>query len=161
MAAAVAIIFIMPGCKPTEANYKTAYDAAKNRREAADRERMIPVTGLQSDDGPQLRVIDGDTVYVDRQVLRHADGRPPVADWYVAIGVFRMNTNAEASVSHIDTAGWPNATVLKGGTDRWYATADWTATLDSAKAVARRFMDQHPEYPFVGLPGAPVLVKVR
>ena len=67
-AAMVALMFV--GCKPTENNYKAAYDAAVSKRQEVAKEQMRPASGLMSDDGPQLRVVDGDSVYVLRERSR-------------------------------------------------------------------------------------------
>ena len=81
-----ALMFV--GCKPTEKNYKAAYDAALSRRQEVAQEQMRPATGLLSDDGPQMRIVGGDTVYVLRERLRLTDGTRVPGKWCVGVGVF-------------------------------------------------------------------------
>lgn len=155
-AALVALTLI--GCKPTENNYKSAYDAAKAKREQAAAEQMRPATGLLSDDGPQLRILDGDSIFVDRQRLRTPDGKPMPGKWAVAVGMFKMDTNAKATVDAIKQNGFPDAVVAKASGQRFYALSNTVSTLDSAVVEAKVFMRAYPDYPYVGLPASPVII---
>lgn len=151
-----ALMFV--SCKPTEANYKAAYDAAKARREQAAAEQMRPASGLLSDDGPQLRVFDGDTVYINRERLRYFDGGKLGGKWAVAVSMFKMDTNAKAAAEAISEKGFPHAMAVKAPGGKYYTVCDTVATLDDARVRGAEFVKAFPEYPFVGLPGAPVLI---
>lgn len=155
-AAFVALTLI--SCKPTEKNYKSAYDAAQRKRDEAVREQMIPSTGMMSMDGPQLRVVNGDSVYVLRERLRTAVGKVLPSPWVVAVGVYKMDTNANASVESLKAKGWENAMVARGPGSKYYAIAAEAPTLEIAAESAAKFKKTFPDYPFIGLPGAPVLV---
>lgn len=149
---------MLVSCKPTEKNYRTAYDAALRKRAEVAEQQMRPATGLLSDDGPQLRVVDGDSVFVLRERLRHLDGSRPGGHWAVAVGVFKIDTNAKASASDLAAAGWKSAMPAKVPGGDFYALADTVASLDEARDRAARFKLDFPDYPYVGLPGAPVLI---
>ena len=155
-AALAALMFV--GCKPTEKNYKAAYDAALAKRQEAAAEQMRPATGLLSDDGPQLRVVDGDTVYVLKERIRMLDGAQVPGHWAVAVGVYKMDTNAKASAADLRAKGFPKALVARAGGAKYYTVVSTVETLDSARVAARVFGMSFPQYPYVGLPGAPVLI---
>lgn len=155
-AAMAALAFI--GCKPTEQGYRAAYDAAKAKREQVAAEQMRPATGLLSDDGPQLRVIGSDSVFVDKVRLRNLDGTRLTGKWAVAVGVFKMDTNAKSTVEAIRSQGFDHAVTAKASGGKYYALSDTVGTLDEARASALAFKQKFPDYPFVGLPGAPVLI---
>ncbi|WP_300923893.1 MULTISPECIES: hypothetical protein [Muribaculaceae] len=155
-AALVALMFI--GCKPTVKNYRAAYDAALAKREQAAAEQMRPATGLLSDDGPQMRIIDGDTLYVLKARLRLPDGTVPPGRWAVAVSLFKMDTNAKAAAAAVRDRGFDGATYLKASGGRYYTVSGVVSSLDSAAMEARRFDKAFPSYPYVGLPGAPVLI---
>lgn len=106
LSAAVMAALLLASCKPTEKNYKAAYDAALEKREAAMREQMIPTTGLMSDDGPQMRVVEGDTVYVLREALRRGEPSRKVGGWSVAVALYKMETNARANVENLVSEGY-------------------------------------------------------
>lgn len=155
---AILIALTFVGCKPTERNYQAAYDAALQKREAARAEDNLPATGLLSDDGPQLRVLDGDTVYVLRETLRQADGKRIAGRWSVAVGEYRMDTNAKANAEALRSQGWPDAFTAKATGGRWYTLLRSVSTLDSARNISVGFRGAHPGYPYVGLPSSPVII---
>lgn len=153
------IAALFAGCKPTEKNYREAYDAAKAKREAAEAETMIPATGLMSDDGPQLRVVDGDSLYVSRDRLRKVPGEDSeFGKFNVAVGVYKMNTNAKAQASQLTEEGYKAMAAQTTG-DRWYTVAGVFETLPEAAEFIRKFKAKHKNYPYIGLPDAPVIVQ--
>ncbi|MDE6255610.1 MAG: SPOR domain-containing protein [Muribaculaceae bacterium] len=153
-----AVIVILSGCKPTENNYRQAYDAAKAKREAANAEAMVPATGLLSDDGISLKVIEGDSVYVSRDRLRRDPETPDVPKAYnVAVGVYKMNTNAKAQASALSEKGYDAHAVMTTG-DRWYTVAGCFDSLDEARSFIKDFKKKNPGYPYIGLPGSPIVI---
>lgn len=152
------VALMLVGCKPTENNYQAAYDAAVAKRQEAAKEQMRPATGLLSDDGPQLRIVDGDSIYVLREMVRSIEGKRVPAKWLVAVGVYKMDTNAKASANALRSEGFPDAFAAKAAGDKHYTVAATTSTLDSARIVSKVFEEAFPEYPYIGLPGAPVLI---
>lgn len=155
-AALVALILV--ACKPTEANYKKAYDAALAKRQQVAEEQMRPASGLLSDDGPMRRVLDGDTVYVLAERLRTLDGNKLPGSWALAVGAYKMDTNAKASAEDLKADGYVNAQPAIGPGKKYYTILHTASSLDSVKAEAVKFVENYPHYPFVGLPGAPVLI---
>ncbi|MDE6718161.1 MAG: SPOR domain-containing protein [Muribaculaceae bacterium] len=149
---------LIAGCKPTENNYRSAYEAAKNKREAANAEQMIPATGLLSDDGTMLKVVDGDTVFVSRDRLRRDSVSEKILDTYnVAVGVYKMNTNAYAQAKALKEKGYNSVAVQTTG-DRWYTIAGSFPTIEEAKGFILKFGKDNKGYPYIGLPGAPVII---
>lgn len=155
-AAIVALIFV--GCKPTENNYRKAYDAAIAKREAAAAEQMRPATGLLSDEGPQLRVMDGDSIYILKETIRNDDGSRLSGKWAVAVGRYKMDTNAKASASDMKAKGFPNAKTVKSVGGNHYVLTTTVESLDSARVAAKVFQMSMPQYYYVGLPGSPLLI---
>ena len=155
-AVVAALIFV--SCKPTEKNYKAAYDAAKAKREQAAAEQMRPATGLMTDDGPKLRVIAGDTLFMSQERLRMPDGSRVPGHWAVAVALFKMNTNARASAEALRDKGYDRAVAVNAPEGRHYALATTVSTLDSAKMAVGEFRTANPDYPYIGLPGAPVII---
>ena len=153
----VALMFA--SCKPTENNYKSAYDAALEKREAANREQMIPATGLLSDDGPQLRVLDGDSIFVLKEALRRGEPAEKLTGWSVAVALYKMETNATANAEDLRESGWKNAFAAYAKGEKWYVVVDNVSTLDSARMVSKLFIKKHKGYPYVGLPKKPVLIR--
>lgn len=155
---AVAAGVMSGGCKPTEKNYRAAYDAALAKRDKVAEEQMRPANGLLSDDGPQQRVYEGDTIYVLREIIRMPDGGRLPSKWVVAVGMFKMDTNAKAGAEALKEEGWPAAFHAKAMGGKYYTIADTASTLGGAAEAAKRFQSKMKKYPYVGFPGAPVLI---
>lgn len=155
-AAVVALMFI--GCKPTEQNYRNAYDAALAKRQQAAEEQMRPATGLLSDEGPMMRVIKGDTIFVQSEALRTLDSKRLPGRMAIAVGLYKMDTNAKASAEDLTAQGYPQATAARARGDRYYTIALTSANMDSLIMEVKNFREKFPEYPYVGLPGSPVII---
>lgn len=149
---------LLASCKPTENNYRQAYDAAKAKREAANAEAMMPTTGLLNDDGTSLKIVNGDSLFVSKDRLRRDPEQPDILKTYnVAVGVYKMNTNAKAQAAALCEKGYDAHAVQTTG-DRWYALAGGFDSLDEALDFIRGFKKKNPGYPYIGLPGSPVII---
>lgn len=149
---------LFAACKPTENNYRAAYDAAKAKREAANAEAMVPATGLLSDDGTSLKIVNGDSLFVSKDRLRRDPEQPDLLKTYnVAVGVYKMNTNAKAQAAALSEKGYSAHAVQTTG-DRWYTIAAAFDSLDEAQAFIKEFKKKNPGYPYIGLPGSPVVI---
>lgn len=149
---------VVSSCKPTENNYRQAYDAAKAKREAANAEAMVPTTGLLSDDGTSLKIVNGDSLFVSNDRLRREPAMTDVMKRYnVAVGVYKMNTNAKAQAAALTEKGYNAHAVMTTG-DRWYTIAGCFDTIEEAQAFIKEFKKKNPGYPYIGLPGSPVVI---
>ena len=155
---ALLAVGFLAGCKPTENNYRQAYDAAKARREAANAEAMMPTSGLLSDDGTSLKIVNGDSLFVSKDRLRRDSEQPDLLKTYnVAVGVYKMNTNAKAQAAALSDKGYDAHAVQTTG-DRWYTIAGGFDSLDEAQEFIKGFKKKNPGYPYIGLPGSPVII---
>lgn len=151
-------IAIFSSCKPTEKNYRSAYDAAIAKREKANSENMLPATGLLSVDGPRLHVVNGDTLYVLNERLKGYPDSIRLNEYNVAIAMFKMRTNASALASRLD-AGTERFIVAQGREGKWYTLAGSFDSLEKAIKAALNFKKEHWEYNYISLPGAPVIIR--
>lgn len=150
------------GCKPTEKNYKSAYDAAVNKRQASetlDSDLGIPGGKLQQVDGPATRVVNGDTVYVTVQHLKFIDGVEHEMHRYnVAVCAYKMKTNSAALVSDLFSKGY-QAFGVQNPEGMFYVIAGSFNTLDEAAAFDRSFRTKETQHVYSGLPSAPVIIE--
>lgn len=151
---AAVLLLGVTACKPTEKGYQAAYDAALAKRQAAQQEQMLPAQGMQMDDGPQIRVVGGDSVYVDRQRIKAAEGSAWELDKFnVAVSFFKMKTNAEASAAMMKDKGY-KAIAAQSARERWYVVVGEFPSLQEAVDFYKEFMKKNPDYKYIGLPGA-------
>lgn len=148
---------LFSSCKTTEKNYQQAYDAAKAKREAARAESM-PEEGLLSDDGPTLKVVEGENLYVSRDRLSlPKDGDREPMPYSVAVSLYKMPTNARAQAQTLAKKGYDAFEARTTG-DRWYVVAGAFRTQIEARDFIKEFRKKNPGYSYIGLPDAPVIV---
>lgn len=157
----LSVVLLLSGCKPTEAGYKNAYDAALAKRQAAEAEAMIPATGLIPIDGPKKQVIYGDSLFVENERLsRNEVGGEPLA-YYVVVAKFKMSTNAKANANALKAKGWQNANAYQITGDRWCVVIGGDSDLKKAVEMLRKFEKSNADYPYIGLPGAPIILRAN
>lgn len=156
---AALLLIASAGCKPTESNYKAAYDAAQKKRQAVDADMVLPAGGLQSIDGPRKRVVDGDSLYVVKEHLKFTGGLEKVMHrWNVAVSAYKMPTNCAAQVSELYTKGY-KAFSVENAEGRFYVVAGAFDTLEEAAVFAREYRATHKPSEFIGLPGEPMIIE--
>lgn len=167
-------VLALTACKPTEKNYRSAYDIAVNKRQAE--QQALDAEGLVSEDAPKPRYIDGDTLYFANEIIRMdedfapykdakskvaAEGTPvenPLKALNVAVGMFKMNTNARSGASDLRDKGFSAFPVRAQG-GKWYIIAGSFDTLDSARVFIKDFTRRNPSFPYIGLNGRPVIIR--
>lgn len=149
-------------CKPTEKNYKAAYDVAVKKREmSADPERAEGHRVI-SVDGPRM-VSVGNRVYaLVTDFLKSTDESAtpaPQPHYRVAVGRYQMPTNARAQVADLRGNGYPDAELMRDGKDRYYVVAAGFDRLEDAAACVKSLMEKFPSTMFVGLDGNPLIIE--
>lgn len=156
---AVAGMSLLSACKPTEKNYRAAYDAAVAKRQAAEAEAMLPASGLISADGPQMRVVEGDTLFVESLRLRSDSAAWHQPAMAIAVSLYKMPTNARSAAAMLRDKGFRDAVAARATGDRWYVLAGGTESLKEAREFVKNFKKDMKEFPYIGLPGAPVIIR--
>lgn len=154
MMAAVAAM-ALTGCKPTEKNYRAAYDAALNKRQQT--QAALDADGLISEDAPRLRVVQGDSIYLINDVLR-PNGVSKLKYMNVVVAKFKMPTNARAGAEALKAKGY-DAFAARATGDNWYIVGGAFDTLDSAREFIRRFRKENPSYPYIGIDGHAAVIR--
>lgn len=154
--------FFLTSCKPTEKGYQAAYDAAKNKREAVltDLGVDLPEGAFQQVDGPQLKEVDGEHVYVLNERLKPADFVMELPEQYnVAIGKYKMITNCKAQAEELLHNGY-HAFPAQAKDDVYYTIAGSFSTLSEAVKFSQEYQKGKNRI-YVGLPEAPVIIYSR
>ena len=155
--AATFMVCGMWSCKPTEKNYKAAYDAALGKRQQSDLDIPIPGGTLLVDGSPRKVTVNGDSVYISNEKLKSEDGTGYVKHRYnVAVGSYKMLTNCSAHVSDLVNKGY-EAFAAESSQGKYYVIAGSFDSLEEAASLAVSFSSREKKAFFVGLPGAPVI----
>lgn len=154
--AAVLLVLVLTGCKPTEKNYRAAYDKARLKREAEQEARReieqdlnIVGTGVvQEVDGVRLETIGDETVWVLHQRIK---SDPAVGPY--ALAVARMGMRANALALAEDYEGWR---AVKAG-DSYLVLAGEADTPDGILLLKHEFEKRHKDFRPLNLPGVTIV----
>lgn len=158
---AVVVLITLGACKPSENNYRLAYETAMQRDREGLEEGVYEL--IQQEKLPPMIHVLGDSVRVQRLPL--AAFYCPGADsidkcvpqcYNVAVARYKMPTNARAHADRLAGEGYRSA-VLKSGASLYYVMAGLVESLDSAARLARKYDLSHAgEY--IGIP-CPVAIQ--
>lgn len=159
-----ALLLLLGACKPSEKNYRLAYEAARDRERKSNEALGIDAGMLLSVDGAVATAVDGDTIYVQPLTVSVAEVPDSTSmgtgDRGVAIARHSMRANAASQLA--DLAGRNRGMFLaRDGEGRWYVMLGRFSADREALQAIRLFGESNPGYPFVGLPGRPVVVTVK
>lgn len=145
------------GCKPTERNYKAAYDAAVAKRQTVDVDLDIAEDDLIQEGQPSPRTLMGQQVlYLASPLSPVSEGGAVPEKYNVVCGAFKMPVNALDQSRNLRHEGL-DAFAARGEQDRYYTVAGTFDNLDDALAFYASFMKKHPDFRFVGIPGLTLL----
>ena len=144
------------GCKPTEKNYRAAYDAALNKR--AQAAESVAADGLISDDAPRRIVIGGkDYSVIDENVKADSDD-DTLGKVLVAVARFKMPTNARAGAEALREKGY-GAVAARAMGEKWYIIAGSFPDVGEAASFIAGFRKDNPGFMFIGLDGEPLIIR--
>lgn len=146
---------ISVSCKPTEKNYREAYDVAIAKKQKAEND--LNADGLISSDAPMRKIVNGDTLYFKGAVLMLRPGEGELKEYNIVVDEFKMPTNARSGVAALKEGGF-DAFPAKSTGGRWYVVAGTSESLDGAASLIRKFRTRYPSYPYIGL-GRPVIIR--
>lgn len=150
------------GCKPTEKNYKAAYDAALAKRQAEqnDPDMNLPVSGYHTMDSPQVKRIGDKDYYYQFVRLRPLADSVKMHAYNVAVAVYKMPTNCEAQVADLRELGY-NSFGAKSADDRYYVLIGSYPEMQAAAAEIDNYVKNNKNGVYVGLPESPVIVQTK
>lgn len=151
----------LTSCKPTEKGYRSAYEAAKNKREQADPDLLL-LGGhkLLTDDATNWKRLGGDSLQVMHIMLKPDNGAkwPETGPYRLAVAMFKMTTNANSMLKDLE-GGKLRPVSATDGKDRHYIIAGSATYADSLANVLATFRKEHPGFRHIGMPGeAPVVI---
>ena len=119
---AVALGLICTACKTTEANYRAAYEQAKNGRENNDGVDNTIYDAIRRQATTSTQTVDNRKVDVKRERVKLAEPSQgeKLADYYVLAGQFKQLFNARSLCKRFKEAGYVSATILATSEPLYY-----------------------------------------
>lgn len=161
----ILFLLLLAGCKPTEANYKSAYDAALGKRTQLDPDEALLYGGHKkaSDLGAAEYSLGKDTLQVlyAPVILINADDVAIDAKFRVAVAFYRMESNALAHASRLRNEGLRGTAVAHLGDEKYLVIAHSGPNFKEAARWLIEWRKNHPDGPWIGLiPPEPILLGV-
>lgn len=132
----LALLLSLVSCKPTETNYRKAYETAKER---TDRTGIVEGTIYESirNQGTSggIVTVSGDTIPLITVAVKPATviGAPDTMSPYnIALAQFKQRTNAKSMMIRLHTLGYTDATVVMNAEPLYYVIVPGAATVDQA-----------------------------
>lgn len=150
----MALLLATGACKPTEANYRVAYDAAQRHRTAAEAtDSDLAALPLQNVNAPQY-VSAGGIRFGLRRTALIAEGiqRAELKPYNVAVSAYRMRANAGDEAGRLRADGY-DAFLLRDAADTYYVIAAACDSLPQAGAFIADFRKRYPDRRYIGLSG--------
>jgi len=158
---AVAALLAAGACKTNEANYRAAYEAAK---EKIDTDNADIDVALMDKERPRPMVFGADTLPTRSFFIGYTtDGgadkdRSLVKGYCVVVGKFKQVFNARSMRQRLIANGYPSALVIHDTLKDYYVIATTTndtrqAAIDLAKVRADSSLVLKSPFPYVLLPG--------
>lgn len=149
---ALLLVLAGVGCKPTVENYKNSYEVAIAKKQADEAKAKADPSeeGMIAFSNTQVQVQGGDSVRVLYETLRMDGDVAPPQSVNVAVGKFKMRTNARGGADMFKQEGYPSF-AARNSQGKWYVILGSYESLEKAKEATKRFRKSYPDYPYVGL----------
>ncbi len=156
----IAIAFLtVIGCKPTEENYRAAYEKAREKQsETGD---SLTTAQFRQSQQPRLMSVGADTLPVMTFYIgRDADfgNKDSIRKYCVVVGRFKQVFNARSMAERLVAGGFNEAFVVHDAQGYYYVACNSTDLPDEAGRLLEKVKKDgsvvlHPPYPYILRPG--------
>ena len=152
---AAALLLGAYACKTNEANYRDAYEKAKEKQ--TDTGDSLTTAMLRQSDQPKMTLIGGDTLPARTFAIAakvDAGSEEGVKKYCVVVGKFRQIFNASSMCSRLQETGYPDACVVHDRQKYYFVIASSTnvaaevALLMQAVIADKSIVLQQP-FPYI------------
>lgn len=154
----VCLQILFNSCKPTEQNYRAAYEAAQNKQQRLKDADDSDTLQLITNDMPPRKSVGEKSAYVSREaVTLYGDAEKNAPTFNVAVAKYKMTANAQSHQERLVQEGL-QAYLLATPNGEFYVVAASLPTMDEAVVYAADYKKKNPGIPFAGLPGEPIVI---
>lgn len=129
-------------CKPTEANYRAAYELTASRTAERERDGLTDEEYelIRRENAPKRMLIGSDSVAYEHKTITPVQAETSGAPrrYNLAVGRFAMSTNASSMRDRLHTAGM-RAFIAKDAEGKYVVVAEAADTEASMAEALRRF----------------------
>lgn len=140
------LVVVLPSCKTTEANYKAAYDRAREQKEATTPLDSTIYARIRQEALRDSRdFIDENLVVVTERVKVTADQgveTRPLEQYNVMVAQFKQLFNAKSMRDRLREAGFADAMVVETAEPLYYVVAGVAPTEGDVSALVKRLRKQ-------------------
>lgn len=150
------LILSLAACKTTEANYRTAYETAKQK--ATDTGDSLTTSNLRQSMLPRPLTVDGVSFSAMTFPVKMTEGtgkdNSDMKRYCIVVGKFRQVFNAKSMASRLASAGYPDAFVVENRDKDFFVVAQSTAIPAEIPAIISRINNDtslalRPPFPYV------------
>lgn len=147
--AALCATSLFVACKPTEKNYKMAYDRAKEkaRRGLTDAEYEMMVLnelpGYMRTPTDSVRAFTEGLMWQYTPLAVDSGRKVEPAPYNLAVGKYTMLTNAKAHADRLAADGW-HSHIFRTGAAVYYVVVKMSNSLDTVAHAARDYAARYP-----------------
>lgn len=154
-------------CKTNEANYRAAYEKAKEKQNSADYGDSA-LDGIRDRQTPKLRVVDGDSLYVRVEAVKamriddKAKNEPlfgpgELKPYNVVVGEFQQLFNAKSMCNRLKENGYSDAFLLQNGESHYFVVCQDFKKSSEVKSMVEKVgkdsrLSLKKPYPYVLIP---------
>ncbi len=136
---AVIAMMAMTGCKTTEANYRAAYEAARQKNEESRGIEGTIYERIRNEAIGSRLIADSDTVPMSTVQVKIAAGSATpeqVKQYSIVVNQFKQIFNARSLMERLRAGNYPDAFLLETGEPLYYVVA---ATCDDGQSAAEAY----------------------
>lgn len=140
---------LLAGCKPTEKNYKLAYDKAMEKKHAGVTEEVYDMMLQESlprymhTPGDSVRTFSEAIIWQYTPVEVDSGRKTDPAPYNLAVAKYSMLTNAKSHADNLAADGWKSC-VFRNGEPVYYVVVKRSANLDSVAKAAHEYVRRYP-----------------
>lgn len=141
--AAIVLTTVMTGCKTTEANYRAAYEAAKEKKIEAGGIDGTIYDRIRNEAIESRLIVNGDSIplsTVNVKVAAATTTTDSVRQYSIVVNGFKQIFNAKSMMNRLKSQGYQNAFVLETAEPLYYVVAASYATPEEAAHAYRRLV---------------------
>lgn len=143
---AMLTLIVVTGCKTTEANYRAAYETAKERADAGGLDSTVYAL-MRREARPGMLKVGNDTLPLTTQYVKSTaiDGEDKPLDRYnIVVAQFKQLFNAKSMVRRLKGAGYADASIAETREPLYYVIASSHGDAASALRGLEAIKSQPP-----------------